>query len=368
MAGGEATSDELWAILQGRREDLVAAWSDAVQRAIASASLPRAELVDRMPDFVDEVIAALHPGAIPLPPLAENAGEHGAQRLRMGFDVAEVVHEYGLLHGCILDLAEQAGITMTMREQRIIVRWLNSGVADAVAQYVRQRDMELQRQTSEHLGFIAHELRNPLATARLAFEHLRRNGGDLGERWRIALDRNLRHTVDLIDGVLGQASLEMGVEPKLEPIDLASFLHEIAFDAEAEAQSRHIETVVSAEDGLTVDADRRLLRSAVSNLLHNALKFSQPDSKVTITAERTSGRLLVEVADSCGGLPPGKAEELFAPLIQRGQNRSGFGLGLAIALQAAQAHNGTIKVTDHPGIGCQFTIDLPASGARDQPG
>jgi signal transduction histidine kinase len=60
-------------------------------------------------------------------------------------------------------------------------------------------------------------------------------------------------------------------------------------------------------------------------------------------------------------VPPGKAEELFAPLVQRGENRSGFGLGLSIALQAAEAHNGTIKVRDVPGTGCTFVLDLPST-------
>jgi signal transduction histidine kinase len=67
------------------------------------------------------------------------------------------------------------------------------------------------------------------------------------------------------------------------------------------------------------------------------------------------------VADACGGLPPGKVEELFAPLVQRGDNRTGFGLGLGIALQAAEAHNGTIKVHDIPGKGCAFILDLPST-------
>jgi signal transduction histidine kinase len=68
----------------------------------------------------------------------------------------------------------------------------------------------------------------------------------------------------------------------------------------------------------------------------------------------------IEVADHCGGLPPGKAEELFLPLVQRDENRSGFGMGLAIALHTAEAHRGTVKVRDVPGTGWVFTIDLPA--------
>ncbi len=253
--------------------------------------------------------------------------------------------------------------TPDLREQRIVARWLSTGVADAVAQYGKQRDIERQRQTSEHLGFIAHELRNPLSTARLAFARLKPIAPAESARWADVLDRNLRRTVDLIDGVLGQASLQLGVEPAIKRLDLKSFLQEIVADAEAESQSRGISVTLSAGDGIALAADARLMRSAVSNLLNNALKFSRPHSHVELRAGQSAGRLEIDVLDSCGGLPPGKAEELFKPLVQRGENRSGFGLGLAIALQAVEAHHGTIRVHDRPGVGCVFTIDLAGDAA-----
>ncbi len=358
---GEQAFDSLYSLLAAQRDELIEAWSTETRQVIASASLARAALLDRMPDFVDQIIAALHPEALPLPPASEIAEEHGAQRLGIGFDVSEVIREYGLLQRCILKIAESAALTPNLREQGIIGRWLSTGIADAVAQYVKQRDIETQRQTSEHLGFIAHELRNPLSTARLAFARLQPMAPAEEARWASVLDRNLRRTVDLIDGVLGQASLQLGVEPVIKRLDLKAFLQEIVADAEAESQSRGITVTLSGADGLALDADARLMRSAVSNLLNNALKFSKPQSHIALRVGQSAGRLEIDVLDSCGGLPPGKAEELFKPLVQRGENRSGFGLGLAIALQAVEAHHGTIRVQDRPGDGCVFTIDLPAT-------
>jgi len=237
---------------------------------------------------------------------------------------------------------------------------LNEGIADAVAEYVKQRDLELQRQSSEHLGFIAHELRNPLGTTKLAFQRLRRT--ELAESRTVEMvERGLKRMGDMIDGALSHASLRLGVMPRLAPIALRSFLHELETDAAIEAQAKRIEIAVLAPEDLLIEADPRLLRSAISNLLHNALKFSHEGTKVVMSAARTEGRLTIEVTDACGGLPPGKAEELFTPLVQRGDNRTGFGLGLSIALQAAEAHKGTIRVRDLPGRGCVFTIDLPSA-------
>ena len=355
---GEAAGETLYGVLTARRAELITSWSDRLRSTVVAAALPRAELVDHIPAFVDEITRALYPGAVPLPPMSSHAEEHGEQRLRLGFDVAEVVREYGALHECILEIAAAEGLVISAGEQEVVVRFLNAGIADAVSQYVRHRDLEMQRQTSEHLGFIAHELRNPLGAAQLAFRRLQK---ELKEsRTAEILDRNLKQTAEMIDSVLSHTSLKMGIEPQLTSIALDTFLREIEVNAAIEAQGRKITTVVSVAPGLKMEADRRLLRSAVSNLLQNALKFSHEDSTVSVTAARTDGRLTIEVTDACGGLPPGKAAELFNPLVQRGENRTGFGFGLAIALQAAEAHNGTIRVRDLPGVGCTFIIDLPS--------
>jgi hypothetical protein len=165
----------------------------------------------------------------------------------------------------------------------------------------------------------------------------------------------------MIDSVLSHTSLKMGLEPQAVSIALDTFLRQIEIDAAIEAHGRKITTVLSVPAGLKLDADPRLLRSAVSNLFQNALKFSHEGSTVSVTAARADGRITIEVIDACGGLPPGRAAELFNPLVQRNENRSGFGFGLAIALQAAEAHNGTIRVRDMPGQGCAFIIDLPSA-------
>jgi nitrogen fixation/metabolism regulation signal transduction histidine kinase len=69
-------------------------------------------------------------------------------------------------------------------------------------------------------------------------------------------------------------------------------------------------------------------------------------------------RVAFEIEDECGGLPPGKTEDLFRPFEQRGTDRSGVGLGLAICLKAAKASGGRIHVRDLPGKGCVFSLDL----------
>ena len=69
---------------------------------------------------------------------------------------------------------------------------------------------------------------------------------------------------------------------------------------------------------------------------------------------------MIEVEDSCGGLPPDVGSDLFEPFVQRATDRTGLGLGLAIVRQAIDAHHGSVQLRNRPGQGCVFTISLPA--------
>jgi len=303
---------------------------------------------------------------VPLPSSGENAVEHGAQRLNLGFNVAEVVREYGVLHRCIIEIAGESGLATTPREQLVVTRAVNGGIASALSQYMNVRDAELRRQMSEHLGFIAHEVRNPLSSARMAFNILQKRELAGGGRVVDLLERTLKRTGDVIDNALNETWLSLGAMPRFEAVSLRKALDELASDCAAEAQHKGIDVVIASDGDLVIDADVRLLRSALANLLQNALKFSQPSSTLHIRANRGQGRVLIEIEDACGGLPEGRTEDLFKPLVQRGSDLSGYGLGLAIAQQATRAHDGTLTVRDLPGKGCIFTLDLPARKQHQQ--
>ena len=102
-----------------------------------------------------------------------------------------------------------------------------------------------------------------------------------------------------------------------------------------------------------------MLLTAVENLLQNAFKFTKPGTEVSLNARSAGDRVVIEVADHCGGLPPGGHEKLFLAFTQRSVNRAGVGLGLSICRRNVEANNGVLRVRDVPGTGCVFTIDLP---------
>jgi hypothetical protein len=175
------------------------------------------------------------------------------------------------------------------------------------------------------------------------------------------LGRSLLGLGKLIDRTLADVRLDAGIV-HLERISVADFLEEVEVAALIQAKAHGVHLSVGPVDRtLTIEGDRQTLVAALINLLQNAFKFTHKEGKVSLTTRATTGRVAFDVEDECGGLPPGKAEELFLPFEQRGGDRSGVGLGLSICRRVAEANRGGIRVRDLPGKGCVFTLDLPRS-------
>jgi signal transduction histidine kinase len=126
---------------------------------------------------------------------------------------------------------------------------------------------------------------------------------------------------------------------------------------------RGIEVRTEIAGPAEVAGDPELLGSALTNLVQNAVKFTHAGGVVVIRTAVTERTLTIEVEDECGGLPTDRADELFKPFVQRSTDRSGIGLGLAIARAAIEAHRGTLRVRNLPGQGCVFAITLPRATA-----
>jgi signal transduction histidine kinase len=157
------------------------------------------------------------------------------------------------------------------------------------------------------------------------------------------------------------------VDLQRERLDVTSLLGQAVEDAQAAGESRLVTTSLEADTVLEVQADRRLLLSTIGNLLSNAVKFSEAGTTVRVRARREGSAIVVEVQDECGGLPTGNIEKLFEPFIQRGEDRNGFGLGLAIVRQAISALDGRVSVRNQPGQGCTFVLTLPTEDDRWTP-
>ena len=352
-------------VIAARRDEVVRRWLADVQGTLAPEALLTIELVDHIPQFIDEIVAALRAdsGLVSSSPSIEDsrtAAGHGAQRLRLGFSLDAVVREYGPLRDAIVATAREAGTVPTFRELDVLFDCLIAGIAHAVSEYTHQRDAELLRQGNEHVAFIAHELRNPLAAATMALQLLKsRDQLPAQSRAAAALERGLRRTVELVDHTLRLARMASGIELQRTSTTLRALFDDVELGASSDAEVKHVELRISIADDELLEVDVRLMRSAISNLVRNAVKYTAAGTVVELRGTIANGRAVIEIEDTCGGLPPEKVVQAFAPFVRLDQREDGFGLGLAIVKQAAEAHGGTVRVQNLPGKGCIFVLEVP---------
>jgi len=322
-----------------------------------------AELEYGVPRFLDQLIEALR---LPLSSSLEidrSAARHGRQLQLQGFTVSQVVHDYGDVCQSITDLALEMNAPISVDDFRTLNRCLDDAIASAVTEYGRERNQSMLDAASsredERFGYLAHEMRNLVNTASVAFEVLKTGNVGVGGSTGDVLKRSLSGLRDLINGSVAEVRLRQGIQDRVH-IVVDEFIEDLAPAAALEAAARGLRlTVQSGDGGVAVHADRQILAAVVVNLLQNAFKFTRPRTSVALRATASADRVRIEIEDECGGLPGGNVDELFQPFEQRNADRTGLGLGLAFSRWGAEVNNGRVSARNVPDRGCVFTVDLP---------
>jgi len=352
-------------------EDFIAAHANAIvertrQRLQGRVypSLSPKELEYGVPLFLSQLVETLRLESTPAPFAADAIGSaatrHGAELFEAGFNVSQVVHDYGDICQAITEIAIERHAAITVEEFHTLNRCLDTAIAEAVTEHARVVERERTVRQTEHLGHAAHELRNMLNTATLAFQTLKRGDVAINGSTGAILGRSLIGMREVVGGALSEVRLAAGKQVR-ERLPVTTLIDEIAATGALHSEYRQIEfsSVAAVDPDLAVDADPQLLASAVTNLLQNAFKYTPVGGHVSLHTYVSEGRLFIAVKDQCGGFSqdPTTAFQPFGD--RRGIDRSGLGLGLSIARKAMRAHNGDIHIENMPGHGCVFTIDMP---------
>ena len=333
---------------------------------VATRSVPPptdVEIDHGVPVFLDQLMDALRLGLTSSPEIGRSAVKHGHDLRLQGFTVAQVVHDYGDVCQSITDLAVETNAPIRTDDFRTLNLCLDDAIAGAVTQFGREQNQStLDGETargSVRAGFLAHELRNLLSTAIMALEVLKTgNVGVAGSTGNV-LHRSLMGARALIDRSLAEVRLSHGIQNR-EQFLVSAFIDELVPAATLEARARGIGlTVIPADEGVAIEADRQVLAAVVGNVLQNAFKFSRPRTSVTLRVGASAERVLIEIQDECGGLQGEHVNELFQPFEQRSVDRTGLGLGLAFSRWGVEANGGRISARNLPNEGCVFTLDLP---------
>ncbi len=265
-----------------------------------------------------------------------------------------------------------------MRQRNLIISFgilMLMAVSIGLLALSSRRAQRLAQQQMEFVAGVSHELRTPVAVIRSAADNL--SHGVVGDPDRVrrygdALQVEARRLGEMVERVLQFAGIESGTPLARAPLAIEPVIRE-AVDAalppgdEAFVIDRHI-----AENLPAVLGDAASLRSAIQNLIANALKYGGSDRWVGVRAETGADRrdVRVIVQDHGRGIAADDLPHIFDPFY-RGVNATsrqiqGSGLGLALVRRIAEAHGGRIVVETHEGSGSTFTLYLPAAASKPE--
>lgn len=231
--------------------------------------------------------------------------------------------------------------------------------------------IRLRRIRTEFVGNLSHELRTPLSTVRLLTESLMLESErtELPARVRDSItkiDVETGHLVQMINELLDLAKIEQGDAPmRHDDVDLTRVVDEAIarLSVYAERQSVSLRTEVEPGGATVVVGDEDRLGQLLTNLIHNAIKFSPAGGEVMVRVRGDKENVLVEVQDHGPGIPSADRNRIFERFYKvdraRPRGRGGTGLGLAIARHIVDRHRGHIWVQSEEGKGSSFFVSLP---------
>jgi two-component system sensor histidine kinase CpxA len=218
------------------------------------------------------------------------------------------------------------------------------------------------------LGDISHELRSPLARLGVALGLARQRSGEAANGALDRIERESENLNEMISQLLTLTRLESGTDSrKRTDVDLAALVREVADDADFEARSRNRAVQVVSTDNCSITGVEELLRSAVENVVRNAVRFTPEGTAVEVALRKQNGAgnnfAIISVRDRGTGVAEDALEKIFRPFYRTEdardrQSGGGTGLGLAITERAVRMHGGSVHATNAPGGGLAVEMKL----------
>ena len=206
---------------------------------------------------------------------------------------------------------------------------------------------------------VSHELRSPLARLQAAVG-LARQDPATAEASLERIEREASRLDRMVGEILTLARLEAGTTGRRESVDFAHLVASIAEDARFEAEALGKNVRIDIAGDVQVSGDAALLHRAVENIVRNALRFTRDGTSVEISLGTTGRRARLAVTDHGPGVASDEMQRIFEPFYRGGAaDGAGFGLGLAIAQRAVEAHGGTIAASNAPMAGLLVEMELP---------
>jgi len=366
----------------GQLTDAFKRMADRIRSDVTSLALEQSRLAAVLDNMADGVLITGPAGRVRLinPAAARMFGLSGQETHNLSF--AEVVRHHRLIalwQACQEEGREQVAevqVDWPERHLRVVISPLlqaeGSNYLVILQDLTQIRRLEVVRR--DFLSNISHELRTPLASLKALVDTLRDGALDDPPAAQHFLDRvetEVDALTQMVQELVELTRIESGQVPlQRTPTPVAEILRPPVARLQAQAERAHVQlTLALAADIPAVFADAERLHQVVTNLVHNALKFTPPGGAVTVSAEQRDDEVVVSVRDTGAGIPADDLPRIFERFYRADRSRSGggTGLGLSIAKHIVQAHGGRIWAESVEGRGSTFYFSLPVTEVTQSP-
>lgn len=235
------------------------------------------------------------------------------------------------------------------------------------------RERVIDEMKSDFISLVSHELRTPL-TSILGFSSYMLTGrlGAVADTQKTALEsihRQAKRLSAIISDFLDVSRIESGkIEMKKEPVQVKSIASRVVEDLRPQATEKQVQVSARVEEGtlpLVALGDEQRIAQVFTNLIGNALKFTEPSGAIDVSLHRKNGEVVCKVRDTGCGIPPDELDRVFDRFYQVEKvvtrKTGGTGLGLAIVKNIVEAHGGRIWIESRLGEGTEVSFTLPGA-------
>jgi two-component system phosphate regulon sensor histidine kinase PhoR len=374
-------------LIQTKKQSILDEWHVRLRPLLAAKDIAVPELNDEMLIFLDELaerireIDRMHSWLDGISSeeqiesqihidnqIESTAVNHGRQRFNVGYDVVEMVKEFGILCEVVSEEAEKDDIIIGGKGGQMFHFTFNKALAVAVLSFQKERQKEVRERRKEYLSFVMHDLKTPLNAIMVAAQGIEEKVDDprlVSEMVRIIirsgqkLDELLQKTINIEKtATVNDAEDLIPRSFELWPV-LQSVIDE--FKIPATVSNITIHNLVPTN--FVIFADVLAMTSVLRNLVSNAIKYT-PGGKIVMGVSTLPEKENVQfwVRDNGVGIPEERLQQLFNKVSPDPRQKGSTGIGLFLVRKIVQAHNGNVSVESKVGEGSIFRITLPSLG------
>jgi signal transduction histidine kinase len=345
------------------RDTVFAEWEKKVRASIKEAGpVAHPILINTFPALYDNIAEALtpeYPRTSAGIASTSVASEHGSERARLtNYNIQSVISEYQIFRSTFIEVLKQNNVPLSGDEVQLVNSSIDATIKEAATAFALAHSAFRE----QFVATLAHDLRNPLATANVAAE-LISHTTDTGKVNELAnqivenLGRIDRMIQDLLDTVIYQSGDRMRLHPS--NFDMLEVVQEVC----EQSMVLHGDRFEIRGETVTGWWGRDAIKRALENLVGNAVKYGAPGTPIQIKIDAAYERVLITVHNEGDPIPHEQMEMVFqvfrrAKAAKEG-NKQGWGIGLPYVRSVAESHGGSIGIDSSGEKGTAFTMDLP---------